>query len=257
MKRLPKVIAPHALLLDFGGVIAEAPPRKGIPDRLVNAVHAAVQGTVSRDRITTGLVSATAAYATWRDSMSTEVPRAHLWEELVAGDWPDPARRAVGRHAEELSRIWVHRPGWQVRPGIRRCLATAAAAGLPVAVVSNTMSAAAHRGFLDEVGLSRLLEVQIYSDELRIRKPDPEPIRQAAARLGVPPELCWFVGDSLHRDILCARRAAGAAILMRSHRTAAEPPLPTLTPDATVDDGRGLNDLMRAHALNDSRPSAG
>jgi len=244
------VIIPAALLLDFGGVIAEAPPRQDRRDALVHAVHKTVKGAVSPDRIATDLAAASHAYAKWRDEAAdrerpTEISQTYLWYDLVAGSWPAPAREEVRRSAAELSRIWAHRPGWRVRPGIRRALATATAARLAVAVVSNTLSGAAHRAFLDANGLSAAIREQIYSDEVGVRKPSPEPLTQAAARLGVRVGQCWFVGDSTHRDILCARRAgAGAAILMLSRRTRSEPPLEGMVPDATVDDGHGLTALL-------------
>jgi len=235
------VIKPQALLLDFGGVIAEAPPQSDISDRLINAVHRVVQGAVDRGRIAAALTAASGTYAKWRDTQTTEIPHEHLWAGIVAPDWPETARQAVRREAGELSRIWAHRVGWQVRPGIPECLA----AGLPVAVVSNTLSGAAHRDFLDQAGLSPLIAAQVYSDEIGLRKPDPGPAAEGAARLGVPVGRCWFVGDSMRRDIACARRAGtGAAILMRSRRTATESPPPGVTPDATIDDGYGLIALL-------------
>jgi FMN phosphatase YigB (HAD superfamily) len=70
-------------------------------------------------------------------------------------------------------------------------------------------------------------------------------IWNATDTLGVPPETCWFVGDSRRRDILCARRADVAkAILMRSPRTDTSPG-PWPTPDETIADGYELRDLLQ------------
>lgn len=255
MKGILDVIIPTGLLLDFGGVIVEAPPRQDGRDALALAVHSVVNGAVTPDRIVADLSAASDAYARWREVAAArerpaEISQTHLWHDLVAGGWPAPAREAVRRSAAELSRIWAHQPGWRVRPGIREVLSTARTAGLPVAVVSNTLSGAAHRAFLQASGLSKDIREQIYSDEVGIRKPSPEPLTQAAARLGVRIGRCWFVGDSRHRDIVGARRAgAGAAILMLSRRTMSEPPLESVVPDATVDDGHGLTTLL-TDALN-------
>ena len=58
---------------------------------------------------------------------------------------------------------------------------------------------------------------------------------------------CWFVGDSRIRDIACARHAgAGAAVLMRSARTSREEEQHGPVPDATVDDGYRLQELLRS-----------
>jgi N-acetyl-D-muramate 6-phosphate phosphatase len=69
-------------------------------------------------------------------------------------------------------------------------------------------------------------------------------IWNATDDLGLPPEHCWFVGDTPRRDILCARRAGCArAILMPSPRTSTEPNGPL--PDDTVEDGFGLCALLK------------
>ncbi len=47
----------------------------------------------------------------------------------------------------------------------------------------------------------------IAGDTTPYSKPHPEPLLEAARRLGLPPEQCWYVGDDL-RDIQ-AGRAAG------------------------------------------------
>jgi FMN phosphatase YigB (HAD superfamily) len=70
-------------------------------------------------------------------------------------------------------------------------------------------------------------------------------IWNATDELAVPPDRCWYVGDSRRRDIACGRRAdVAAAILMRSPRTDPEDPQEWPAPDATVEDGFGLRDLL-------------
>jgi FMN phosphatase YigB (HAD superfamily) len=116
-----------------------------------------------------------------------------------------------------------------------------------MAVVSNTLSGAAHRDFLTKAGVGGLFAAQIYSDEAGVRKPNPQMIWAAAQELRVPAEDCWFVGDSRRRDVLCARRAEVAvAVLMRSPRTDREDPAGWPEPDTVVEDGYGLRDLLAA-----------
>ena len=103
----------------------------------------------------------------------------------------------------------------------------------------------AHRDFLAQAGIGGHFAVQVYSDEAGVRKPNPQMIWNATDVLGVPPETCWFVGDTPRRDIVCARRAdvGTRAILMRSPRTDAEPDGPPA--DATITDGFELSDLLQ------------
>ncbi len=241
---------PHALLLDFGGVIADAPPQAPAPPELVHRLYELVDGAVPVDRIAADLVDGARAYAVWRDDVSgeqrpMELGHVRVWSDFVTPRWPAPAREAVRRESTPLSYAWTWRPQWAVRPGIAEALDAAAAGGMPVAVVSNTLCGAAHRDFLAGAGLADRFAAQLYSDEAGVRKPNPELAWRAAGALGVPIGDCWFVGDSTVRDIACARRAgAGAAVLMRSARTDRDRPLPGIAPDATVDDGHGLHALL-------------
>jgi HAD superfamily hydrolase (TIGR01549 family) len=237
---------PVALLLDFGGVLADAPPQRAAPPDLVLRIHNLVGGVLPPGEIQRALTAGHAAYARWRDEdHPDELPQAEVWDRFVAADWPRAARAAVRASAARLSYEWCWRDSWALRPGIPEALRALAEAGLPMAVVSNTLCGAAHRDFLTRAGVGTLFGAQIYSDEAGVRKPNPQMIWLAAGVLGVPAESCWMVGDSRRRDVLCARRAdVAAAVLMRSPRTDREDPAGWPEPDATVDDGFGLLRLI-------------
>ncbi|MFC8850188.1 MULTISPECIES: HAD family hydrolase [unclassified Micromonospora] len=248
---------PRALLLDFGGVLADSPPQPPNPPELVERLFRLVDGAVPAEQIACDLAAGDRAYGLWRDEESVgehpvELDHRQVWARFVTGGWPAPARAAVDREATPLAYAWTWHARWAVRPGIPAALTAAARAGLPLAVVSNTTCGAAPRDFLAAAGLGELFTAQLYSDEAGVRKPNPELARLAARALGVPVAGCWFVGDSRHRDVACARRAGiGAAVLMRSPRTDREEPLPELAPDAVVEDGHGLLALLRASGVTD------
>lgn len=242
---------PRALLLDFGGVLADAPAQPPAPPGLVRRLAELVDGAVPDERIARDLTEGARAYALWRDDVGrtgdpVELPHGQVWADFVTRSWPRAAREAVEREATPLAYAWTWRTEWAVRPGIPEALRHAAEAGLPMAVVSNTLCGAAHRDFLAAAGLAGLFGAEFYSDEAGPRKPNPELALLAARSLAVPIGGCWFVGDSVHRDIVCARRAgAAAAILMRSPRTDREAALPGVEPDARIEDGHGLLALLR------------
>ncbi|MEV6691284.1 HAD family hydrolase [Micromonospora sp. NPDC051196] len=245
--------SPRALLLDFGGVLADAPRQTPAPPGLVRRLSDLVGDTVPVEQITADLTEGSRAYARWRDDAGRtdepiELPHTQVWADFVTQAWPEQARTAVEEAATPLAYAWAWRPEWQIRPGIPEALRAAADAGLPMAVVSNALCGAAHRDFLATAGLSDLFAAEFYSDEAGLRKPNPRLAWLAADSIGVPISECWFVGDTVHRDIACARQAgAGAAILMRSPRTDHEPPHPDLQPDARVEDGHGLLALLSGH----------
>jgi HAD superfamily hydrolase (TIGR01549 family) len=235
---------PVALLLDFGGVLADAPPpHRPAPPELVLRIYNLTRGVLPPGTIQRSLTEGHEAYARWRDEdHPDELSQAEVWDRFVLGGWPRTARAAVRAQVAKLSYEWAWRHNWALRPGIAELLATV---DIPLAVVSNTLSGAAHRDFLARAGVGGRFAVQIYSDEAGVRKPNPQMIWTATDELGVAPDKCWFVGDSRRRDIVCARRAdVAAAILMRSPRTDREDPSAWPEPDALVEDGHGLLELL-------------
>lgn len=236
---------PKALLLDFGGVIVAAPTLPPAPVELTTRIHRLIDGVLPRERIERDLIEGARAYSRWRDDVSiqgkpSELAHAQVFDNFITPTWPDTARERVRHETADLCYAWTYRPGWEVLPGIHELLDAAESAGIPCAIVSNTLCGAAHRDFLTRIGLDDKFAIQIYSDELGIRKPNPEMAWITARELGVPIEDCWFIGDSLSRDIACARRAGcGSAILVHSARANREVTRET-DPDVKLRDSREL-----------------
>ncbi|MBZ5487882.1 HAD-IA family hydrolase [Halomonas aquamarina] len=59
--------------------------------------------------------------------------------------------------------------------------------------------------------LSLLPGALLCADDLSVKKPHPEPLWEAARRLGVAPSECWYVGDHV-RDIQAAKAAGMTAV---------------------------------------------
>jgi HAD superfamily hydrolase (TIGR01509 family) len=219
---------PQALLLDFGGVIADGERTPGTVAALAARLADLVAGEVPADRIRADVIAGTRAYTAWRKAMARpyappELTHAQFWGDFVAADWPEPARQAVLAEASDLARRWTSREGWFVRDGVFDLFDAADAAGLPMAVVSNVLSGASVREYFDELGITSRFAALVFSDEAGVRKPNPEMVHLATTALGVTPARVWFVGDSLSRDILCCRRAGvGCAVLVRPDRRGAE-----------------------------------
>ena len=77
-----------------------------------------------------------------------------------------------------------------------------------------------HREFLKQVELSDYFADEIYSDEVGIRKPNPDMIHHGALAAGVKSSEVWYVGDNFDRDALCGYRAGvGGNIVMESNST--------------------------------------
>jgi phosphoglycolate phosphatase len=95
-------------------------------------------------------------------------------------------------------------------PGVVETLQALRAAGLRLAVVTNKPEAATH-AVLADLALAPLFEAVVGGDTLPQRKPDPAPVREALARLGLAPERAAMVGDN-HHDVQ-AGQAAGLPVI--------------------------------------------
>ena len=90
-------------------------------------------------------------------------------------------------------------------PGIPELLAGIEQAGLKWGIVTNK-PARFTDPLLPQIGLAHAACI-VSGDTTAYAKPHPAPLLEAAARLGLAPEQCWYVGDDL-RDIQ-AGQAAG------------------------------------------------
>lgn len=240
------MLPPRALLLDFGGVIAETDPTKDTVDTAIYArVHRVIRGALPIERIQADMAAADEARDVWRsDPANPELTHAQLWGAYVAKDWPVPAKAAVVEHCTELSALWADRR-WHVVDGIAELLDYTISRGIPVAVVSNTRSGQPYREFLELSGLTGAFAAQFYSDEVGWFKPNPEMLLGAARFLYEPIERCWFVGDSIERDVACGRAAGvGGMILRPSHSWRSEDKASADT-DAVVADGHEILKLLK------------
>ena len=117
----------------------------------------------------------------------------------------DPLKDAfLARYAERL----LH--STQVFEAMLPVLDMLDRASLPWGIVTNkAMRFTAP--LVDGLGLARRAKVVIAGDTTPHAKPHPEPLLEAARRIGVAPQACAYIGDD-HRDMV-AGRAAGMATL--------------------------------------------
>jgi epoxide hydrolase-like predicted phosphatase len=202
-----------ALLVDYGGVMTTS----------ISASFAAfcVESGVDPQRFTT--IVAEAYGADGRDGMIARVERGVLpardferWlaEALSEGrPAPLPARRL---------RTQLFR-GVRAEPRMRRAVRLARRAGRKTALISNTWGPppAFRRPRLD-----RMFDAVVRSDEVGLRKPDPEIYLLVSDRLEVSAQDCVFV-DDLPPNVEGAR-AVGMAGVLHKHPEVTIPKLEEL-----------------------------
>ncbi|PFG41913.1 HAD superfamily hydrolase (TIGR01509 family) [Isoptericola jiangsuensis] len=249
---------PDALLLDFGGVLVTTSRRPGGSDEMARHV-AAVLARAGHHRTPAELAvvlrGGKRALKDWKNAASrrlepTELDHRTIWREFYGSPLTPAEREVLAGSAGALQHVITRTlTDHAVRPGVRDLLALARDLGVPVGVVSNAHSGRAHREILDETGLAPFVAVQVYSDEVGVRKPHPGIVELAARALGTTAGRCWYVGDTFDRDVVAGRRAGvGGLVLTRDHHTDHPPFDVAERPDADLPDPRGLVDLLRSTA---------
>jgi phosphoglycolate phosphatase len=115
--------------------------------------------------------------------------------------WPEADARWLACYEAEPSRLL---------PGARQALERLDAAGLAQGLVSSGDGSRVRREIV-ALGLGRYFGAVVCGGETARRKPDPEPLLLALARLGVPPGETAYVGDS-PEDVAMARSAGAMAV---------------------------------------------
>jgi len=96
------------------------------------------------------------------------------------------------------------------REGVTQMLDRAASRGIPCVVVTSSGRALC-RLSLEVTGLAQRLPSRICHEDTQAHKPDPAPYLLAARRLGIPPERCLVVEDSVSG--VRSGRAAGCSVV--------------------------------------------
>ena len=198
----------RAVLLDAGGTLIH-------PDRDFILRSLADQGIVADDAAYDA--AARRARDAVRDILRSGTPgndgsRSRAWFVTLLTTLGLPPRdleafggRIRDRHAAGL--LWS-----RVEPGTVETLDALAGAGLRLAVISNADGTVAE--LLATAGLADRFELIVDSGRVGIEKPDPRIFRIAADGLGIAPAEAAYVGDLYEVDVLGARAAGMAAVLV-------------------------------------------
>ena len=158
-----------------------------------------------------------------------------------------PAAVDDGEVKDALARYQAHyasRLGRETRlfPGMVEGLTRLAAMGIPLAVVTNKATRFV-RPHLVQAGIERFFAVVIGGDDLPTKKPDPGPLRHAAAAFGIPTRRLLMVGDSAN-DVEAAR-GAGCPVLVVPYGYREGKPVHDLEADGIVASIHAVADRVR------------
>lgn len=188
------------------------------------------------------------AYQAWRERTERELPPERIWSRYVfagaAGKRPRGWLRRLAAVAEEIALFYEdHFFTRSLRPEAPAALAALRERGLRLAVISNITSRGIVPQKLAAYGVARSFETVITSVDFGRRKPHPGIFREVARRMALPPAACAYVGDTVSRDVIGARRAGyGRAIQIVSFLTGtADRGTEGVQPDAII---RNLGEVV-------------
>jgi len=129
-------------------------------------------------------------------------------------------------HAEPIWQLLG--PGaFEVFPDVPETLTALSEAGLPLVAISNWQCGLGQ--FVSDLGLGSAFRDVLASAEEGSAKPDPAMFREAARRLGLPPDRMLHVGDTYDEDVVGATAAGYRAVLLCRDQSVPESDVPVLT----------------------------
>ncbi|MFI5910417.1 HAD family hydrolase [Dactylosporangium sp. NPDC051541] len=228
----------RAVIFDFFGTLTD--PGLEVSRRAAATVTAAALG-----------VPAAPFWAAMSASFTERITGRHggtrtILAEVARRCGTEPSEASLDAAVEAHHAAAV--PLWGPRPQALDVLRALRGRGLRLAVLSDC-GAELVDGW-PGTPYAPLIDATVFSWQEGARKPDPRLYATAAARLGVRPGECWYVGDGGSREHQGARAAGMRPVLVTNagypgagvHRDDPD----TFVPPDTVDDLTGLPALLEA-----------
>ena len=175
----------RAVIFDLDGVVADSHP-----------IHEAAWKTLLVEQ---GLDSATLNL----DFLYAGRPRREILRHYL-GSIESAEMKRLGRRKDELYAVAAHQ--LKTKPGIPRVLSELNSAGILCALATSAGRTRAHES-LEQFSITRQFSLIVTGEDAAVAKPAPEIFLLAAEKLGLKPQECIVVEDSVAG--VEAARAAG------------------------------------------------
>jgi len=151
------------------------------------------------------------AYRHWAKRNLIELSEADLWSQFLL---PEAPVEFIRQNAVKLNQLWRENRKKALLPDAVFTLNTLADRGYTLAVISNTTSSTETHQILESYGVTHLFKTILLSSLYGRRKPHASLFFEACRAIGVSPERCAYIGDSLSRDLIGARQAGFGAVII-------------------------------------------
>ena len=184
------------------------------------------------------VVAGMEAYQAWREESEAELPPERVWTEYIFANH-GLSRERLAAAAEDVALFYdTHYHVRSLRPEAPIALEALHRQGLRLAIISNVISRRLVPCKLVEYGIAGYFDPVMTSSTFGWRKPNARIFEETARLMQLPPAACAYVGDTISRDVIGARRAGyGLAIQIRSFLTdKADRGTDSAQPDAIIRD---------------------
>ena len=214
------------ILFDMGGTLEDI----WYNDQTIHSVTGELRTFLNEHDLGTGcnditfwnkLNSGIRTYKQWSESNELEKKPEEIWPEYYMADF-NLDREKLQEVAERLAGMWevtyYHR---ELRPKVKETLEELKKRGYHLGVISNTASLYSVFDVLEQYGIRDYFEDVTLSSVTGYRKPHPSIFQISLRQMQAKPEECAYVGDTISRDIIGAKRMHfGAAIQIQSFLSA-------------------------------------
>ena len=216
----------NTVLFDMGGTLEDiwyneettAEVMKKLQEVLrANGLEPGCSDEEFRERVLAGLKE----YKRWSEGNMLEAKPEEIWPDYYLKSFNFDREKLLPIN-EELANLWevtyYHR---ELRPGVKEMLDGLKARGYRIGVISNNASLYNVFNVLEQYGIRDYMEDVTVSSITGYRKPHPELFRISMRQMRCKPENCVYMGDTVSRDIIGAKRAGfGKAVQIYSFLTA-------------------------------------
>jgi putative hydrolase of the HAD superfamily len=241
----------QAVLFDMGGTLEELYNDEAIRREATRGLRdllreRGVDPGLSLPDLQSAVSSGLKAYHSWREQSEIELSPDIVWGEYILGRHGLSKERLLAA-AEDIAFFYeTHYHTRCLRPEAPAALEALRTQGFRLAIISNVNSRRLVPCKLAEYGIAHYFDPVVTSSCLGWRKPNERIFDEAARLMQLPPEACAYVGDTVSRDVIGARRAGyGLAIQIRSFLTArSDLGVDNVPPDAVIQDLRQVVALL-------------
>jgi putative hydrolase of the HAD superfamily len=244
----------RAVVFDMGGTLEDLTYDEALRQEATRGLREYLCGLaldpgLSLPDLRVALFSGLEAYQAWRGQSEVELPPERVWTEYIFANHRLPRERLVAA-ADDISFFYeTHYYARSLRPEAPAALEALRQRAFHLAIISNTLSRRLVPSKLVDYGIAHYFDPVVTSASLGWRKPNERIFEEATRLMRLPPEACAYVGDTISRDVIGARRAGyGLVIQIKSFLTdKADSGTDSVPPDAVIQDLREVVDLVIPH----------